>query len=216
MKTYNPKLPTVIFDLDGTIVDNFHENLEIIYNQNKKKIDKLGSFDDFLNFIKNNNMRDAFVEFRINLFEFLYRRFKSKKEFIASADDSKLFENIGFFFKKESNNYNFFILTSNFEDYLKKILDKFDLKEHFVETIADKFLFSKTKKINKIIKKYDINRNNCIYVGDEVRDYLASKKAKIKCISMTYGYNSKKLIKKYNHLICNNVEELDKKLKEMF
>lgn len=216
MRKYNSELPTVIFDLDGTIVDNFEENLSIIYNQNKKKIDKIASFEDFIKTVHDNNLKDSFKKFKINIFEFLYRRFKSKKDIIKSADTSKLFSDMGFFFKENYRKYNFFILTSNFDGYLKKIIDKFDLKEYFVETKADKLLFSKSKKINKIVKKYKIDKKNCIYVGDEVRDFLASEKSNIKCISMTYGYNSKKLIEKYNHLICQDVYELDKKLEKIF
>ena len=69
MKKYNPELPTLIFDVDGTIVDNFHENLEIIYNQNKKTIDNIANFEQFVYFIKNNNMKDAFDKFKISLIE---------------------------------------------------------------------------------------------------------------------------------------------------
>jgi len=208
MKKYNPELPTLIFDLDGTIVDNFRDNLEIFYKQNSKKIDEFGGLDKLYDFVQGHNLRDAFDEFKISIIEFLYRRIKLKKLVVASADSSKLFDGIDSFFREESFNYNLFILTSNFDGYLSKILDRFGLRDFFIEAISDKSLFSKAKKINKIVKKYKIDKDRCTYVGDEVRDFLACQDAGIGCVSMSYGYNSRELIEKYNSRICDSVDEL--------
>ena len=39
--------------------------------------------------------------------------------------------------------------------------------------------------------KQQINPHEVIYVGDEERDIIASKKARIKNIAVTWGFNSK-------------------------
>ena len=46
------------------------------------------------------------------------------------------------------------------------------------------------------MKKYNLKKQETIYVGDEFRDIKASKKAKVDIISVTWGFDSVELLQK--------------------
>ena len=43
--------------------------------------------------------------------------------------------------------------------------------------------------INTIIKEYDLNRDECLLIGDSHKDMLAAKSAKIEAVLLKTNYN---------------------------
>ena len=64
--------------------------------------------------------------------------------------------------------------------------------------------FKENEVINKILKITKCSKKNVIYIGDSLYDYVASKKAKIKYLHATWGYDKhltkNKVITKINRL----------------
>ena len=58
--------------------------------------------------------------------------------------------------------------------------------------------------INKILKISECSKKNVVYIGDSLYDYIAAKKAKIKYLHATWGYDElltkNKVITKINRL----------------
>jgi len=59
-------------------------------------------------------------------------------------------------------------------------------------------IFGKTTIINNVLKQQQIKLQEVIYVGDETRDIEASKKANIKVIAVTWGFNSPEVLARQN------------------
>ncbi len=102
------------------------------------------------------------------------------------------------------------ILSSNskdsIEEFVKKQgIDYFD----FIHTINS--LWGKEKKFKKLEKAGVINIGESIYIGDETRDIISCKKAGLKCIAVTWGYNSKEILEKFDpeYLLKNPFELLE-------
>jgi phosphoglycolate phosphatase len=58
-------------------------------------------------------------------------------------------------------------------------------------------------------KKHQIHHSEVIYVGDEDRDIIAAKKAKIKNIAVSWGYNSKNKLRQLNpDFLVNSPKEM--------
>ena len=57
-------------------------------------------------------------------------------------------------------------------------------------------IFLKHIAINKIVKKYKLKKREVVVVGDEVRDIEAARKSRIKIISVSWGYNNRRIILK--------------------
>ena len=72
----------------------------------------------------------------------------------------------------------------------------------------DARIFGKEKLFNKFLKKESIEKKNIIYVGDEIRDILACQKVGIKIISVTWGFNTRLGLMKYNTNIVDSAVEL--------
>lgn len=54
--------------------------------------------------------------------------------------------------------------------------------------------FSKAKDISSFLKSNGLNRNEVIYIGDELRDIKAAKKNQLCCIATSWGYDSIELL----------------------
>ena len=70
----------------------------------------------------------------------------------------------------------------------------FQAQLHFWQVHGDISLFNKSNAIKKILDKNNLKPEETIYVGDEVRDIKAAKKAGIKICSVSYGFNSSELL----------------------
>ena len=70
-------------------------------------------------------------------------------------------------------------------------------------------IFGKTTIINNVLKQKQLDPTTVIYVGDETRDIEASKKANIKVIAVTWGFNSPEaLAKQEPYILINHPQEL--------
>ena len=74
-------------------------------------------------------------------------------------------------------------------------------------------LLNKAMIFRKIIKSEHLDPEELIYIGDEPRDIQASKQANIKCISVSWGFNTKELLLKYDpYILVDNVSRLNEEL----
>ena len=97
--------------------------------------------------------------------------------------------------KLKDKKFKLSILTSNNEDNVKKFLtnNHINIFEH---VYGDAGIFQKSRAINKFLKKNHLKPNEVIYIGDEIRDIMACRKAGIRVASVTWGYNSKQSLAK--------------------
>ena len=56
------------------------------------------------------------------------------------------------------------------------------------------FPYWKHKALRRIAKKYGVQPDCTYYVGDETRDVLSAKKAGVKVIAVTWGFNSREIL----------------------
>lgn len=88
------------------------------------------------------------------------------------------------------------IVTSNSAENVQVFLDRNSLSEYFTDITGNIGLFSKAKVLKQIVKKEKLDKNQTYYVGDEARDVAASKKAGLKIVSVTWGYNHEGLLER--------------------
>jgi len=201
------KIKTIIFDFDGTIADSF----DIVANQlfeDSKQTNFTLSKQEIINDMRDKPLKEVIKEFKyskIKIF-FLIKKVRSEvKKALLKIKPFHLTKNTLDYL--DNKGYELILLTSN----NKENVDIF-LKKHNIDIFKEKYfkssLFGKSIIINKIIKKHNLKKDEVIYIGDEVRDIEACKQSKIKIVSCSYGYNSKKLLEKSNpdYLIDNILE----------
>ncbi|MDE1866773.1 MAG: HAD hydrolase-like protein, partial [Thaumarchaeota archaeon] len=70
-------------------------------------------------------------------------------------------------------------------------------------------VYGKARLLKKLMKEKTIPHKDPIYVGDEIRDVEAAKKAGIRVIGVAWGYNTKAALQKANpDYIVEKPEEL--------
>ena len=106
--------------------------------------------------------------------------------------------------KKKS--YKLGILTSNSEKNVKRFLGIHDID--FFDFIDSASLFGKQRHMRRLRWRYRIKKDDFYYFGDETRDVVASRKAGVKCISVIWGYNTKKILKEYNEHIAEKPKDI--------
>jgi phosphoglycolate phosphatase-like HAD superfamily hydrolase len=202
------KKKIIIFDLDGVLINSI-SNMEVSWNLTCKKFDLKIKFTDYKKniglpfkvILKNLN-----ISKKINLIKKYYDKCSTK-----NIDLIKLYPNVKktiLSFKKK--NFLTAIITSK-DKRTKKILSKFDLKFDYVYS-PSKSIKPKPypDQIIKILSKEKILKKNCYYVGDMDLDSEFAKNAKIKFIFAKYGYEVRKIKKKYE---IKKFEEIKKIIK---
>ncbi len=110
-----------------------------------------------------------------------------------------------------ANNRDFFAVSSNLAKVLKETFDKHQLKAYFSDIIGRESDGYKDEKIDKIIKHYNIAKNDCVFIGDTISDMKHAQSAQIDRIAVSWGVHSReKLETSPAQIICDTPEELRK------
>ncbi len=184
----------IIFDFDGTIADTINMGLEI-FNQisGELKLDPIS--DEELELIKANRPQDLLKSYGFSKAKLASVMLRLRKEMNKTVPNIKLIPGI----KEALNNikqlgYNLGILTSNSLENVTAFLENNQLTHIFDFTYSGKNLFGKKRLIKRMLRREAISKKNVIYIGDEIRDIEACKKARIPIISVTWGLNNRELL----------------------
>lgn len=188
-------MKVILFDFDGTLADTSQGIINAyIYAFNKCRCDVPSE-----NFIKKNIGPPLKETLRIlspdsddktiDLLASTYRDYFSKKGLYEMV----FYDGIMDLIKKLNISNILGIVSSKPEDFIKKILDRYDLSTYFKYISGVNLGYNnKTKKerLNDLIIENEINRNECFMIGDRFEDSQAAKFAGIKFIGVTYGFGS--------------------------
>ena len=193
----------IVFDFDGTIADTYSK-IKGIVNDLKKEENKEIDFEE----IRDHGTKYLIKKSGIPLWKmpkFVHRTMFELKQ----KGNIKLFPKMLNVFKRLNKNYKLGIVSSNTEENIRFVLKKYDLENLFEFVYSRSSLFGKHRTLKKMCKKYKIKPKEVIYIGDEDRDVIAAKKARIRIAAVTWGFNSKKRLKEKNpDYLIDNPEEL--------
>lgn len=187
-------MKTIIFDFDGTIADSLELVIEI-YSQLTGDTRKLSLEErDALRKMPVQKVMKA-LGVRVWRAPFLVR--KGRKIMHSRLNEVAVFPDLPEVLQAlKDRGYSMQIVTSNSAENVRTFLDENNLGEYFTNITGNVGLFSKAKVLKQIIKKEKLDLNQTYYVGDEARDIVASKKAGLHIVSVTWGYNHGSLLEK--------------------
>ena len=179
----------IIFDFDGTIADSLDMMLELgnemadKYGLNKVTHEELMVLNRLP--IKERCEKMGIPLYKVPIyFGELVRKCRDK------VSSLKLFDGVHELIYQLSQRYKLIIITSNSTELVKSFLVHHDLLHCFERIESSNSLFGKDVAIKKFIKNTKVDRSDVLYIGDEFRDIVASKKAGVKIISVAWGYDS--------------------------
>ena len=197
----------IIFDFDGTVADSFGAMMEI-FEEHKKEF----GFENFgekeLKIYRELGVAELIKKRNISVWKILKILRVGKRLMNQKIKSVKPFEGIKEeLIKLKEKGLLLGIISTNSEENIKEFLKKNEI-EMFDYVVGKGSLFGKTKVIRNILKKRKLNKDQVLYVGDEVRDIEACKKIGVKVAVVTWGFSDEKLLAK------NKPDFLIKKPKE--
>ena len=188
----------IIFDFDGTIADTV-DALVSIANGLAQKFGYIPITQEELALLRNLNSREIIKYSGISILKIPFLLKKVKSELKSKIKELKPISGIKETLVVLNNNgYRLGIITSNSQENVTDFLRVNDLDNLFDFVYSGVTIFGKTTIINNVLKQKQIKPQEVIYVGDETRDIEASKKANIKVIAVTWGFNSQEVLAKQN------------------
>ncbi|MDR1245268.1 MAG: HAD-IA family hydrolase [Endomicrobium sp.] len=190
----------LIYDLDGTLVDSLgdiassvnsvREDNELEHLSLKQIRSYLGSG---INALISKAIPGKCEKFKQNVdsFKSYYKQrildttvmFSGVKEMLESLKD-----------KKKA------ILTNKNEDYAKKIVEKLEIADYFVEVWGGDTLAVRKpdpKTILELVKTTRSKLSKTVMIGDSANDFLVANAAGVRVIAVAYGYCDLDQIKAY-------------------
>lgn len=201
-------MKTIIFDFDGTIADTFWLGFEIV----NKLADEFGfkkvSKEEAEKY-RQKSFSEVMRALGIPRFKLPFIAYRAKKELNKVIDKVKTIDGIiGTLQNLDNLGYEIGIVSSDSQENLDQFLERNDIKIFDFIQIGRK-IFRKDKLLSKIVKKNKLKKNEVVYIGDEVRDIIAARRAGIKIIAVSWGYNAREALEKYKpDLIVDVPEEL--------
>ena len=183
----------VIFDLDGTLVDSKYDLTDSVnfvrheHGLNPLPVDKVASYlgsgitalvKAVLAELKNENFDEAVKMFKDNYAKHLTDKtlpYKDVIEMLSIISQQKV------------------LLSNKDEKFSKQILETLGLSKYFTEIYGgDSFKEKKPSPlpIYEIMKKFSLNKEDVVMVGDGANDIMVGKNAGITTIGVLYGYSS--------------------------
>ena len=198
-------MKTIIFDLDGTILDTLQDLTNAVnhglnsFNLADKSLDfvrkAIGNGTQVLirrcisNNLKENEIQDVFYSFKSYYLEHY-------------ADYTKPYPGIKELLTKLKGKCLLAVVSNKDNDLTQKLINK-EFPGLF-DVIQGSY-FDHPKKpdpylIDKIVKENNINKEDCLYIGDTNVDKESADNAGLKYRLVSYGYRNKEELKK----ICPN------------
>ncbi len=202
-------LKVIVFDFDGTLADTYEAFITIANSLSKefgyKPVDEQEQEK-----LKNLSARDLIKQSEISPLKIPFVLKRVKSELNHKIKDLEPIKEIPASVKQlKKKGYTLGIITSNAEDNVISFLKNHELDQLFDFIYTGSTLFGKHKIINKLLKEKQLLPHEFMYIGDETRDINSAKRSHVKCIGVTWGFNSSEaLAKEKPDFLINHPHEL--------
>jgi phosphoglycolate phosphatase len=197
---------TIIFDLDGTLVD-IEPIFFRLYNTLAQEFGYAPLSPEEVPYLKQFHLKDLVwkrLGWRTIFLPYLLKR--GREEYNRLVPEVTLFPGI----KKllttlHDQGHRIGIVSSSREDTIRSIVERYMLPIDFIYSGK---LFNKAQSLREALEKEHLKLSETTYVGDEVRDVEACQKTGLAIISVTWGLNSKEALKQAGGDTVDTREEL--------
>lgn len=184
-------IKNLIFDFDGTIADDMYDFFDI-FNKLAKKYGYKKIQKEQVELFKDNGAAWLLKDLKVAVWKIPHLISESRNDLNNQIEDLNPFQGMVEILKDlHQKGLRLGILTTNTEANVQKFLTKNKL-DVFDFIYPKSSLFGKDKIIVRIVREHGLDKNETCYIGDEDRDVEAAKKAGVKSIAVTWGFNSKK------------------------
>ncbi len=125
------------------------------------------------------------------------------------AQEVPFFEGMVDLLRNFSQTRSYFVVSSNLAQVIQESLTLHDVAPYFSEIIGREKPGYKDEKIEQIIDRHNLQKSECIFIGDTMSDMEHAQSAGIKCIGVTWGVHPRAKLERTNPtFLCDSVEDL--------
>jgi len=184
------KYRSLIFDFDGTIADTLDEALSI-YNEMAGEHNLRTIEDEEVHYLRHMKLSDFLDHLAVPkrlVPKLLYKGTRILKSRINQLPMVTGMAEVLPELRKQSDHFG--ILTSNSVENVELFLQHHGLQDVFSFVSSTSKLTGKAKHLRSICRTFSIEADEIIYIGDEIRDVKAAKKAGVPVAAVGWGFNS--------------------------
>ena len=203
----------IFFDFNGTLVDDVDLCLDLLNEMliycNHKPVSKEKYLDIFTFPVKKYYVLAGF-DFRVDNWDELASFFV--REYRKKNINCKLFDDIKETLQKlKKQGKHLFVLSASENSMLIDQLEKYGIKEYFDEILGKDNIYADGKeKIGiEFMKKNNLQKDKCVFVGDTLHDEETAIAMGIKCYLVSRGHQSKKVLNSSSSLVFDNIKDIN-------
>jgi len=185
-------MKTIIFDFDGTIADTLSLVIDIYHKINRQAVPFT---PEEVERLRGMTFLQIARELRIPPWRVPGMLVRGRSLMRKHLDEVKIFEGIEALIRDlHKEGVPLIIMSTNSASNIRKFLRGRQLDEYFVKVHGGIGVFGKARALKKIMEHDRLDPSNVYYVGDEIRDVEAAKKAGVHSVAVTWGYNNETLL----------------------
>jgi phosphoglycolate phosphatase len=200
----------VIFDLDGTLADSIPLVIEIV--NDLKVVNRELTRDDYEK-AKNLSVKAILKEFNIPVWRAPEILVKGRAALTQRINEVPFFEGMDSVLRQLAKSHRLFVMSSNSLENVQKFLEIHGIEGSFEEIYGGVGIFSKPKMLRRIVKEHGLEKTDTYYIGDEIRDVEAARKARLKSVAVTWGFNGEKILREH---VPDHIVHTPKELQQLF
>ena len=180
---------TVLLDFDGTIIDSIPWIVAAL-NKLAPSYGKKPISNEEFEALRSFTVTQLLRKFDLPFYQIPLMAIQARREVFRDIDKMDLCRGMKeALFTLKDKGYRLGIVSSSPKKNIEFVLKKFGLT--MIEFVNSELnIFGKAAELNKACAQYSIDKETAVYVGDEIRDVEASKKAGIDIVSVTWGFNN--------------------------
>jgi phosphoglycolate phosphatase len=182
----------IVFDFDGTLADSLGP-MVAVFNRLAPSLGLKSIVD--LETARSTPTRRLLKQLGIRFWRLprVVRTFQAAVA--AEAHELRLHDGLaGVLTELAGRGYRLGILSSNREDNIRACLRANGVEDRFAFVVGYPKLFGKAKALRRILKAERLPRADVLFVGDELRDIEAGRKAKVATAAVTWGFHAERLL----------------------
>lgn len=201
----------VIFDFNGTVVDDVDVSLECLNKcidkyLNKPHID-LEEYLQIFTFPVKEYYEKAGFDFDVLSWEEVGQYWMNN--YIANRQRCKVHDGVKEFLieNKKRGNKNILLSASKL-DNLKKQIAELEIDEYFDEVLGIDNIYASSKIPLALNFIKDKNKDDCLMIGDTIHDLEVANIMGVRCALVAKGHQSKDILKKRHKEVYDNIKEV--------
>lgn len=190
-------LKNIIFDFDGTIADSWDEGI-VVFNEIAARRGYKTVTGENRDMLRTKGWQEVRKYLGVPMMALPSLVKETRSKVAARLPYVNPFSGIAEMLQTfHIHGYTQAIVTSSATTAVEEFARRHSLN-YFVSIYGDSSLFGKASKIKSVMKSHHMKPEETVYVGDEIRDIEAARKAGVRVISVTWGANTEGALRAHN------------------